>query len=150
MIMHLYLYPHLLTLCCVSSGLSPRDLILHFRHKVENYRLDNIYACCSHTCQLWFQMSVIIYLKFLPSKALILFKLILLEKKVRTNRPFLICSGSKLLKNAPECFDLYCFLFLKVLFYVSPVNRLVGALMTVLSLFPGQHHAIFVFMHLHG
>uniref|UniRef100_A0A8D3EEQ9 AVL9 homolog (S. cerevisiase) n=1 Tax=Scophthalmus maximus TaxID=52904 RepID=A0A8D3EEQ9_SCOMX len=51
-------------------GLSPRDLILHFRHKV-----------------------------------LILFKLILLEKKV--------------------------------LFYVSPVNRLVGALMTVLSLFPG-------------
>ncbi|KAG7523890.1 hypothetical protein JOB18_004271 [Solea senegalensis] len=52
------------------SGLSPRDLILHFRHKV-----------------------------------LILFKLILLEKKV--------------------------------LFYVSPVNTLVGALMTVLSLFPG-------------
>ncbi|KAF7641672.1 hypothetical protein LDENG_00275080 [Lucifuga dentata] len=54
----------------VYLGLSPRDLILHFRHKV-----------------------------------LILFKLILLEKKV--------------------------------LFYVSPVNRLVGALMTVLSLFPG-------------
>ncbi|XP_063778627.1 late secretory pathway protein AVL9 homolog [Pseudophryne corroboree] len=52
-------------------GLSPRDLILHFRLKV-----------------------------------LILFKLILLEKKV--------------------------------LFYVSPVNRLVGALMTVLSLFPGM------------
>ncbi|KAG8442729.1 hypothetical protein GDO86_011506 [Hymenochirus boettgeri] len=51
-------------------GLSPRDLVLHFRHKV-----------------------------------LILFKLILLEKKV--------------------------------LFYVSPVNKLVGALMTVLSLFPG-------------
>ncbi|XP_062235245.1 late secretory pathway protein AVL9 homolog [Platichthys flesus] len=39
-------------------------------------------------------------------KAVILFKLILLEKKV--------------------------------LFYVSPVNRLVGALMTVLSLFPGM------------
>uniref|UniRef100_A0A3P8SH24 AVL9 homolog (S. cerevisiase) n=1 Tax=Amphiprion percula TaxID=161767 RepID=A0A3P8SH24_AMPPE len=55
----------------VYLGLSPRDLILHFRHKV-----------------------------------LILFKLILLEKKV--------------------------------LFYVSPVNRLVGALMTVLSLFPGM------------
>ncbi|XP_030612497.1 late secretory pathway protein AVL9 homolog [Archocentrus centrarchus] len=55
----------------VFLGLSPRDLILHFRHK-----------------------------------ALILFKLILLEKKV--------------------------------LFYVSPVNRLVGALMTVLSLFPGM------------
>ncbi|XP_063340157.1 late secretory pathway protein AVL9 homolog [Pelmatolapia mariae] len=55
----------------VYLGLSPRDLILHFRHK-----------------------------------ALILFKLILLEKKV--------------------------------LFYVSPVNRLVGALMTVLSLFPGM------------
>uniref|UniRef100_A0A3Q2CE50 AVL9 homolog (S. cerevisiase) n=1 Tax=Cyprinodon variegatus TaxID=28743 RepID=A0A3Q2CE50_CYPVA len=54
----------------VYLGLSPRDLILHFQHKV-----------------------------------LILFKLILLEKKV--------------------------------LFYVSPVNRLVGALMTVLSLFPG-------------
>ncbi|KAM9647582.1 late secretory pathway protein AVL9 homolog isoform 2-T2 [Morphnus guianensis] len=52
-------------------GLSPRDLVLHFRHKV-----------------------------------LILFKLILLEKKV--------------------------------LFYISPVNRLVGALMTVLSLFPGM------------
>ncbi|KAG8572451.1 hypothetical protein GDO81_012047 [Engystomops pustulosus] len=52
-------------------GLSPRDLVLQFRHKV-----------------------------------LILFKLILLEKKV--------------------------------LFYVSPVNRLVGALMTVLSLFPGM------------
>ncbi|XP_056289541.1 late secretory pathway protein AVL9 homolog [Pseudoliparis swirei] len=52
-------------------GLSPRDLILHFRHKV-----------------------------------LILFKLILLEKKV--------------------------------LFFMSPVNRLVGALMTVLSLFPGM------------
>ncbi|KAM4705667.1 late secretory pathway protein AVL9 homolog [Rhinophrynus dorsalis] len=52
-------------------GLSPRDLVLHFRHKV-----------------------------------LILFKLILLEKKV--------------------------------LFYVSPVNRLVGTLMTVLSLFPGM------------
>ncbi|XP_039899812.1 late secretory pathway protein AVL9 homolog isoform X2 [Simochromis diagramma] len=55
----------------VYLGMSPRDLILHFRHK-----------------------------------ALILFKLILLEKKV--------------------------------LFYVSPVNRLVGALMTVLSLFPGM------------
>ncbi|XP_064805737.1 late secretory pathway protein AVL9 homolog [Oncorhynchus masou masou] len=55
----------------VFLGMSPRDLILHFRHKV-----------------------------------LILFKLILLEKKV--------------------------------LFYVSPVNRLVGALMTVLSLFPGM------------
>ncbi|XP_049912113.1 late secretory pathway protein AVL9 homolog [Epinephelus moara] len=55
----------------VYLGLSPRDLILHFRHKV-----------------------------------VILFKLILLEKKV--------------------------------LFYVSPVNRLVGALMTVLSLFPGM------------
>nr|XP_014346362.1 PREDICTED: late secretory pathway protein AVL9 homolog isoform X2 [Latimeria chalumnae] len=55
----------------VFLSLSPRDLVLHFRHKV-----------------------------------LILFKLILLEKKV--------------------------------LFYVSPVNRLVGALMTVLSLFPGM------------
>ncbi|KAL6097546.1 avl9 [Pungitius sinensis] len=55
----------------VYLGLSPRDLILHFGHKI-----------------------------------LILFKLILLEKKV--------------------------------LFYVSPVNRLVGALMTVLSLFPGM------------
>ncbi|XP_061614289.1 late secretory pathway protein AVL9 homolog [Phyllopteryx taeniolatus] len=55
----------------VFLGLSPRDLILHFRHKV-----------------------------------LILFKLILLEKKV--------------------------------LFYVSPVSRLVGTLMTVLSLFPGM------------
>ncbi|XP_061777295.1 LOW QUALITY PROTEIN: late secretory pathway protein AVL9 homolog [Nerophis ophidion] len=54
----------------VFLGLSPRDLILHFRHKV-----------------------------------LILFKLILLEKKV--------------------------------LFYLSPVSRLVGTLMTVLSLFPG-------------
>ncbi|XP_060678910.1 late secretory pathway protein AVL9 homolog [Hemiscyllium ocellatum] len=52
-------------------GLSPRDLILHFRHKT-----------------------------------VILFKLILLEKKV--------------------------------LFYLSPVNRLVGTLMTVLSLFPGM------------
>lgn len=52
-------------------GLSARDLIMHFKHKV-----------------------------------LILFKLILLEKKV--------------------------------LFYVSPVNRLVGTLMTVLSLFPGM------------
>ncbi|XP_019326077.1 PREDICTED: late secretory pathway protein AVL9 homolog [Aptenodytes forsteri] len=55
----------------VYLGLSPRDLVLHFRHKV-----------------------------------LILGKLILLEKKV--------------------------------LFYISPVNRLVGALMTVLSLFPGM------------
>ncbi|KAM6156865.1 late secretory pathway protein AVL9 homolog isoform 2-T2 [Erethizon dorsatum] len=55
----------------VYLGLSPRDLVLHFRHKV-----------------------------------LILFKLILLEKKV--------------------------------LFYISPVNKLVGALMTVLSLFPGM------------
>ncbi|KAI5619683.1 late secretory pathway protein AVL9-like isoform 2, partial [Silurus asotus] len=55
----------------VFLGLSARDLILHFKHKV-----------------------------------LILFKLILLEKKV--------------------------------LFYVSPVNRLVGTLMTVLSLFPGM------------
>ncbi|XP_041045322.1 late secretory pathway protein AVL9 homolog [Carcharodon carcharias] len=52
-------------------GLSPRDLVLHFRHKT-----------------------------------IILFKLILLEKKV--------------------------------LFYLSPVNRLVGTLMTVLSLFPGM------------
>ncbi|XP_033616924.1 late secretory pathway protein AVL9 homolog [Fukomys damarensis] len=55
----------------VYLGLSPRDLVLHFRHKV-----------------------------------LILFKLILLEKKV--------------------------------LFYISPVNKLVGALVTVLSLFPGM------------
>ncbi|XP_074844251.1 late secretory pathway protein AVL9 homolog isoform X2 [Carettochelys insculpta] len=55
----------------VYLGLSPRDLVLQFRHKV-----------------------------------LILFKLILLEKKV--------------------------------LFYISPVSRLVGALMTVLSLFPGM------------
>ncbi|XP_034718689.1 late secretory pathway protein AVL9 homolog [Etheostoma cragini] len=67
----LLLSPHCFMLCFLSSGLSPRDLILHFRHKI-----------------------------------LILFKLILLEKKV--------------------------------LFYVSPVNRLVGALMTVLSLFPGM------------
>lgn len=52
-------------------SLSPRDLVLHFRHKT-----------------------------------IILFKLILLEKKV--------------------------------LFYLSPVNRLVGTLMTVLSLFPGM------------
>ncbi|KAK7881287.1 hypothetical protein WMY93_029696 [Mugilogobius chulae] len=72
------LYEHMNSSLCGSTlegsqvylGLSPRDLILHFQHKV-----------------------------------LILFKLILLEKKV--------------------------------LFYVSPVNRLVGALMTVLSLFPG-------------
>ncbi|XP_076976475.1 late secretory pathway protein AVL9 homolog isoform X2 [Tamandua tetradactyla] len=55
----------------VYLGLSPRDLVLHFRHKV-----------------------------------LILFKLILLEKKV--------------------------------LFYISPVNKLVGTLMTTLSLFPGM------------
>ncbi|XP_061661106.1 late secretory pathway protein AVL9 homolog [Syngnathoides biaculeatus] len=55
----------------VFLGLSPRDLILHFKHKV-----------------------------------VVLFKLILLEKKV--------------------------------LFYVSPVSRLVGTLMTVLSLFPGM------------
>ncbi|XP_074918683.1 late secretory pathway protein AVL9 homolog [Chelonoidis abingdonii] len=55
----------------VYLGLSPRDLVLQFRHKI-----------------------------------LILFKLILLEKKV--------------------------------VFYISPVNRLVGALMTVLSLFPGM------------
>ncbi|XP_012923754.1 late secretory pathway protein AVL9 homolog isoform X2 [Heterocephalus glaber] len=55
----------------VYLGLSPRDLVLHFRHKV-----------------------------------LILFKLILLEKKV--------------------------------LFYISPVNKLVGVLVTVLSLFPGM------------
>ncbi|XP_069777179.1 late secretory pathway protein AVL9 homolog isoform X2 [Narcine bancroftii] len=52
-------------------SLSPRDLVLHFRHKT-----------------------------------IILFKLILLEKKV--------------------------------LFYLSPVNGLVGTLMTVLSLFPGM------------
>ncbi|XP_075274762.1 late secretory pathway protein AVL9 homolog isoform X3 [Opisthocomus hoazin] len=63
----------------VYLGLSPRDLVLHFRHKV-----------------------------------LILFKLILLEKKVT-----------------------FCKLR-QVLFYISPVNRLVGALMTVLSLFPGM------------
>lgn len=31
-----------------------------------------------------------------------------------------------------------CLVSLQVLFYVSPVSRLVGALMTVLSLFPGQ------------
>ncbi|XP_028904678.1 late secretory pathway protein AVL9 homolog [Ornithorhynchus anatinus] len=55
----------------VYLGLSPRDLVLQFRHKV-----------------------------------LILFKLILLEKKI--------------------------------LFYISPVKKLVGALMTVLSLFPGM------------
>ncbi|XP_072523409.1 late secretory pathway protein AVL9 homolog isoform X2 [Salminus brasiliensis] len=55
----------------VYLGLSPRDLILHYKHKV-----------------------------------LILFKLVLLEKKV--------------------------------LFFVSPVHRLVGTLMTVLSLFPGM------------
>ncbi|XP_070582418.1 late secretory pathway protein AVL9 homolog isoform X2 [Erythrolamprus reginae] len=55
----------------IYLGLSPRDLVLQFKHKV-----------------------------------LILLKLILLEKKV--------------------------------LFYLSPVNRLVGALMTVLSLFPGM------------
>nr|XP_033786470.1 late secretory pathway protein AVL9 homolog isoform X1 [Geotrypetes seraphini] len=55
----------------IYLGLSPRDLVLQFRHKV-----------------------------------LILFKLILLERKI--------------------------------LFYVSPVNRLVGTLMTVLSLFPSM------------
>ncbi|XP_066898468.1 late secretory pathway protein AVL9 homolog isoform X2 [Kogia breviceps] len=64
----------------VYLGLSPRDLVLHFRHKV-----------------------------------LILFKLILLEKKVNCG-----------------------LINLKVLFYISPVNKLVGALMTVLSLFPGM------------
>ncbi|KAM3823372.1 late secretory pathway protein AVL9 homolog isoform 3-T3 [Vipera latastei] len=60
----------------VYLGLSPRDLVLQFKHKV-----------------------------------LILFKLILLEKKV--------------------------------LFYISPVNRLVGVLMTVLSLFPGATNILF-------
>ncbi|XP_076844070.1 late secretory pathway protein AVL9 homolog isoform X1 [Brachyhypopomus gauderio] len=65
-------------------GLSPRDLILHFKHKI-----------------------------------LILFKLILLEKKV--------------------------------LFYVSPVNRLVGTLMTVLSLFPGMlEHGLAQSSHYHS
>ncbi|EMP31548.1 Late secretory pathway protein AVL9 like protein, partial [Chelonia mydas] len=59
----------------VYLGLSPRDLVLQFRHKI-----------------------------------LILFKLILLEKKV--------------------------------LFYISPVNRLVGALMTVLSLFPDDYVSV--------
>uniref|UniRef100_A0A3Q4ALB8 UDENN domain-containing protein n=1 Tax=Mola mola TaxID=94237 RepID=A0A3Q4ALB8_MOLML len=37
------------------------------------------------------------------------------------------------------CYKYFCcFVCLQVLFYVSPVNRLVGALMTVLSLFPGM------------
>ncbi|KAL4631024.1 hypothetical protein GN956_G15264 [Arapaima gigas] len=54
----------------VFLGLSPRDLILHFRHKVT--------------------------------------------------LPILLC------------------LSIQVLFYISPVNRLVGTLMTVLSLFPGM------------
>uniref|UniRef100_A0A8D0G5K7 AVL9 cell migration associated n=1 Tax=Sphenodon punctatus TaxID=8508 RepID=A0A8D0G5K7_SPHPU len=57
----------------VYLGLSPRDLVLHFRHKVCIFFMR---ICC------WF--------------------------------------------------------LLQVLFYISPVNRLVGALMTVLSLFPGM------------
>uniref|UniRef100_A0A673XWM9 AVL9 homolog (S. cerevisiase) n=1 Tax=Salmo trutta TaxID=8032 RepID=A0A673XWM9_SALTR len=62
----------------VFLGMSPRDLILHFRHKVNScvLRLHGLTVCV-------------------------------------------------------------CFL-LQVLFYVSPVNRLVEALMTVLSLFPGM------------
>ncbi|CDQ99492.1 unnamed protein product, partial [Oncorhynchus mykiss] len=64
----------------VFLGMSPRDLILHFRHKVNSFRIYGLTVCVS------------------------------------------LC---------------VCFLF-QVLFYVSPVNRLVEALMTVLSLFPGM------------
>ncbi|KAK1794347.1 hypothetical protein P4O66_011231 [Electrophorus voltai] len=86
-------------------GLSPRDLILHFKHKVavlfidvmKHFKLLGLYYAC----------------------VLILFKLILLEKKV--------------------------------LFYVSPVNRLVGTLMTVLSLFPGMlEHGLAESSHYHS
>ncbi|GAB1290866.1 Late secretory pathway protein AVL9 homolog [Apodemus speciosus] len=79
----------------VYLGLSPRDLVLHFRHKV-----------------------------------LILFKLILLEKKIYRKPASLSTQlGSAHLRAA---------IYKLVLFYISPVNRLVGALMTVLSLFPGM------------
>lgn len=43
--------PHLLTLLFVCSGLSPRDLILHFRHKVEKHKL-------SKDVDVWFYNNV--------------------------------------------------------------------------------------------
>lgn len=79
----------------------------------------------------------------LPSQVLILFKLILLEKKVQIQTETNLFSFPAI-QNFWEMtlvclfWFSFCFLCLQVLFYVSPVNRLVGALMTVLSLFPGQ------------
>lgn len=67
--------PHLLTLLFVCSGLSPRDLILHFRHKVENTNWAKTLMSGFITTSVIPVMS--------PSQVLILFKLILLEKKVR-------------------------------------------------------------------
>lgn len=109
--------------CFLSVGLSPRDLILHFRHKVEATRRDP--TVC---------VTVIGNFFYLPFQVLILFKLILLEKKVSW-----ICGSVPTVRNLSEVTsDFPCLVSLQVLFYVSPVSRLVGALMTVLSLFPGQ------------
>lgn len=69
-------------------------------------------------------------------QVLILFKLILLEKKVSVGTVCCPSEGSEMKLTLTSC--LWFLLFLQVLFYVSPVDRLVGALMTVLSLFPGQ------------
>lgn len=99
-------------------------------------------------------MPVILFIS--PSQVLILFKLILLEKKVRSQTNlsfFFFCQFRTFWKmTLTSCFDFCCSLCWQVLFYVSPVNRLVGALMTVLSLFPGQqqtfHKTPETFMHL--
>lgn len=57
---------------------------------------------------------------------------------------------NSLFSTSPLLFLFFYFYFLffpllfchQVLFYISPVNRLVGALMTVLSLFPGKKRAL--------
>lgn len=117
-------------ICLLSSGLSPRDLILHFRHKVENYSHNNNVEKDLAWLSVVYVKSLIL---ILPSGCHPLQAHSAGEEGLITNLQLLYVTQNM----RSDCFDFCCFVRLQVLFYVSPVNRLVGALMTVLSLFPG-------------
>lgn len=86
-------------LCFIPSGLSPRDLILHFRHKVKDHsdhnndNSDDDDGCVSDCVVFWiFTLQV-----------LILFKLILLEKKVSVGTVCCLSEGLETKLTLTSC-----------------------------------------------
>uniref|UniRef100_A0A674AM07 AVL9 homolog (S. cerevisiase) n=1 Tax=Salmo trutta TaxID=8032 RepID=A0A674AM07_SALTR len=82
------------------------------------------------------QKSVCV-LSRVPLYGLLQAKLQLITHAYFEEKDFSQISILKVSVSSHLSFTVKCFIT-KVLFYVSPVNRLVGALMTVLSLFPGM------------